>query len=162
MADALVRLMQVKEFSKITVNEISATAGVNRSTWFRNFSSKNDALIFRLVLLWNRWADERGLKENPRYTIDNSPDFFLFCYQNRSFLGALYSAGLETVLYESFHRIIMPQYEADADEYYQGRFYSYGLFGMLDEWLKRDFKESPEDMTRLFYKIMNIPSTKDR
>ena len=56
MADALIQLMPQKEFSRITVNEIAAAAGVNRSTWFRHFETKNDALTFKLVQLWLRYT----------------------------------------------------------------------------------------------------------
>ena len=31
--------------------------------------------------------------------------------------------------------------------------YSYGLFGLLDEWIKRDFQETPEEMVDIIYKI---------
>ena len=78
MADALLRAMREKPFSKITVNEIADAAGVNRSTWFRNFRDKNEAITFKLIRLWHRWADERGMKERRRYTLDNAEDFFAF------------------------------------------------------------------------------------
>ena len=40
MADSLLLLMRQKSFAQITINEIAQTAGVNRSTWFRNFKTK--------------------------------------------------------------------------------------------------------------------------
>ena len=39
-------------------------------------------------------------------------------------------------------------------ECYEARFYSYGLFGFLDEWIKRGFYETPEQITELFRKMM--------
>ena len=39
MSDALLQLMGSKDFSKITADEIVATAGVGRATWFRSFKS---------------------------------------------------------------------------------------------------------------------------
>ena len=48
----------------------------------------------------------------------------------------------------------MPQYGADPAECYEARFYSYGLFGFLDEWIKRGFYETPEQITELFRKMM--------
>lgn len=51
MADALLSAMKEKPFSKITINEIADAAGVNRSTWFRNFSDKNEAITFKLIQL---------------------------------------------------------------------------------------------------------------
>ena len=64
MADALINAMREKPFSKITINEITDQAGVNRSTWFRNFSDKNEAISFRLVRLWLRWADDHRSEEH--------------------------------------------------------------------------------------------------
>ena len=72
MADALLRAMKEKPIFKITVNEITENAGVNRSTWFRNFSDKHEAITFKLIRLWHRWADEHGMKERRRYTLDNA------------------------------------------------------------------------------------------
>lgn len=45
---------------------------------------------------------------------------------------------------------------ADAEECYTSRFYSYGLFGLLDEWIKRDYHETPQEMADLsLRKIVN-------
>ena len=52
MPDALLKLMSEKSFSQITINEISQTAGVNRSTWFRNFTSKEEAVTYKYIRLW--------------------------------------------------------------------------------------------------------------
>ena len=120
MSDALISLMGKKEFSKITVNDIADTAGVNRSTWFRNFNSKNQALSFKMIRLWDR---------------------------------IIYTSHLQSVLYDSFYQVMMPQFGADAEECYHARFYSYGLFGLLDEWIKRDFHETPQEMAQLIHNI---------
>ena len=44
MADALIKLLAVKPIEKITVQEIVTYAGVGRTTWFRSFASKREAL----------------------------------------------------------------------------------------------------------------------
>lgn len=153
MSDALIRLMEQKDFSKITVNEIADAAGVNRSTWFRNFKSKNEALSFKMIRLWNRWADEHGLRERKKFTLDNADDFFRFNYEYRHILRIIYASQLQSVLYDSFYQVMMPQFRSNAKECYHARFYSFGLFGMLDEWVRRDFYETPRDMAHLIHKI---------
>lgn len=59
----------------------------------------------------------------------------------------------QSVLYDSFYQVIVPQFGTDAEECYQFRFYSYGLFGLLDEWVRRDFYEAPQEMAQLINKI---------
>lgn len=154
MADALLLLMEKKPFQKITVNEIAAAAGVNRSTWFRNFSSKSGALTFKLEHLWDLWCQDHGLAGQWRYTLSNASDFFRFTYSIRRILLTIYQAGIQSAVYDALYHIMIGRCAADVLERYQGRFYSYGLFGLLNEWLARDFRETPEEMTEMFLKII--------
>lgn len=155
MADALLRTMREKPFSKVTVNEIANSAGVNRSTWFRHFKTKSEALTFKLVRLWNHWADEYGMKERRRYTLDNAEMFFAFNASIKNILIEIYRADLHSCVYDAFYQVMMPKYGADPAECYEARFYSFGLFGLLDEWIKRGFSETPEELAELFRKMMN-------
>ena len=154
MADAILQAMREKPFSKITIQEIAEMAGVNRSTWFRNFSDKNEAISFKLIRLWNRWADEHGLKERRRYSLDNAEDFFAFNFSIRDILSEIYREELQACVYNAFYQVMMPQCGADPAACYEERFYSYGLFGFLNEWIKRGFHETPEQITELFRRMM--------
>ena len=164
MADALIQLIPQKEFSKITVNEIAEAAGVNRSTWFRSFHTKGDALTYKLIQLWNRYAAAHSLAERQRFTLGNARDFFCFLYETQPLLKLLYSIQMQSAVYDAFYQVLMLHYHdgdssGDAFEYYESRFYSYGLFGLLDEWVKRDFRETPQEMVSLFGRIMRSPSS---
>lgn len=153
MADALLKAMREKPFAKITVNEIAQYSGVNRSTWFRNFSSKEEALSFKLICLWERWADAHALAERRRYDPGNAETFFEFNHSIRDTLSVIYAAGLRNCVYDAFYRVMMPPTETDAAECYKARFYSYGLFGFLDEWIRRSFQETPEQLAGTFRQI---------
>lgn len=81
-------------------------------------------------------------------------DFFAFNDSIKELLSRIYREGLQGCLYNAFYQVMMPQYGADPGECYEARFYSYGLFGFLDEWIKRGFYETPEQITRLFRNMM--------
>ena len=155
MADALIRQMQMKDFSKITINEIADIAGVNRSTWFRNFNTKEEALTFKLVQMWNRYANEHMLVPRTDYRFNNVKDFFQFNYEIRGLLKNISDSGQSASIYNAFYELMMLQYGTSPAECYEARFYSYGIFGLLNEWIKRDFQESPEEMTSLFNQIIH-------
>ena len=38
---------------------------------------------------------------------------------------------------------------ADPLDIYRQRFYSYGVYGVLDEWIVRGFKETPAQMAKM-------------
>ena len=154
LADALIQLMREKDFEKISIKEIADTAGVGRATWFRNYTSKNEALTFKFVQVWNRWADEHAIAVRDRFDLANAKNFFQFNYEIKHILEIVYTSNMQSAIYDAFYQVMMPQYGANAKECYQARFYSYGLFGLLDEWIKRGFKESVEEMVIFFYQII--------
>ena len=118
-----------------------------------------DSITFKLIRLWDRWADDHGIKERRRYTLDNAEDFFAFNYAIKDLLSEIYREGLQVCVHNAFYQVMMPQYGADPAECYEARFYSYGLFGFLDEWVKRGFYETPEQITKLFRKMMGSKET---
>ena len=146
LADALIQLLETKPLGKITVPEIAAVAGVGRTTYFRNFGSKAELLSYKLVVLWERWAEENGVEKRRHYSPDNALTFFQFNYSIRPLLALLYRRGLQSALYDSFQSYMMPQQGATPLDCYRIGFYSYGLFGLLEAWILRDFSESPEQM----------------
>lgn len=153
LADALIKLLKTKPIEKISVPEIAEIANVGRTTYFRNFTDKREMLTFKIVRLWERWAEEHNLTERKKYTVDNALDFFHFNYSIRDLLSLLYKKNLQSSLYDAFYSIMVSQYSANAAQCYKSRFYSYGLFGLLDEWIKRGFYESPEEMAEILREI---------
>ena len=151
----MIRLMREKPFEKISIQEIAKKSGVGRATWFRNYNGKNEAVTFKLIVLWNRWSDEHNITVRDRFTLKNSKDFFEFNFEIRCIVQTIYSANMQSAVYDAFYQVMMPQYGANAEECYKARFYSYGLFGLLDEWVKRGFKETPDEMVRIFYTVMD-------
>lgn len=154
MADALLRAMKRKPFEKITVTEITEAAGVNRSTWFRNFESKDEALTFKLVLLWYQWAGEHGMKDCRRYTAENVEDFFAFNASIQPVLETIYQAEQLPCVYDAFCHVMSAKNETTPAQAYEARFYSYGLFGLLDEWIGRGFCETPQLLAEMLREMM--------
>ena len=161
MGDALLRLMRDQSFEKISIGQIVKTAGVGRSTWFRHFDTKTDALTYRVARMWYQWAEDHGIDGARRYNPDNAAQFFQFNYEIRPVLIMIYSAGLPTVIYTAFNQVMVHQFGDQIDERYWRCFFSYGLFGLLEEWIKRDFAESPEEMTAIFLRMMACSEIKD-
>ncbi|MCM1537812.1 MAG: TetR family transcriptional regulator C-terminal domain-containing protein [bacterium] len=157
MADALIRLLRTKSMEKITVDEITSEAGVGRATWFRNFSGKNEAVTYKLITSWERWAAEHHLVERHRFDLSNAAAFFEFNQSISPMLSAIYRADLGACVYDAFIGCMKAQNSADKQECYQSGFYLHALFGLLNEWILRDFCESPEEMKEILCKIIQMP-----
>ena len=48
----------------ITITEITDVAGVGRSTYYRNFTSKEDVLSYKLFILGYRWLVKEKLSSD--------------------------------------------------------------------------------------------------
>ena len=149
LADAYIELLQEKPTAKITVTEIASRAGVGRTTYFRNFSCKEDMLSFKLIRMWQRWAEERRLAERYDFALDNALTFFEFNFSIRPLLELLHRHGLQASIYNAFYENMPRSCSADPNDVYRNRFYSYGVYGVLDEWVERGFAENPNQMAEL-------------
>lgn len=154
MADALICLMQEKPLDRISAADIAERAGVGRATWFRHFSSKEEAVTYKLLCLWHHWAVANDLGGHRRYSVDNAIYFFRFNYEIRELHTVIYQVGLRSAIYDAFYSIMMPTLDSggadDTRERYEGKFFSYGLFGLLDEWIKNGFRETPRELAHLY------------
>lgn len=159
IADALIRLMPIKAFEKITIEEITDLAKVGRVTYFRNFSSKMEVITFKLIQLWKQWAKDHGLTEKSRYSLDTAEHFFAFNYSIRDLHRIIYDANLQAAMYDAFYQVMVPPPEEDAVELYKNRFLSYGLFGLLDEWIKRNYRETPKEMADILTTKLAVMGT---
>ena len=147
LADALIKLLETMPFEKITIPEIAELAGVGRTTYFRNFSSKEEMLSFKFLLLWDRWADEHGLRNKNSFSFENVRSFFEFNLSIRPLLELIYRRGVQSALFMSFHSYMTP--DLPTAERYRIGFYSYGLFGLTEEWILGGFRQTPEEMERI-------------
>ena len=149
LADAYIELLEERLAAKITVTEIAARAGVGRTTYFRNFSCKEDMLSFKLIRLWQKWAEDHRLAERYDFSLDNALTFFEFNLSIRPLLELIHKHGLQTSIYNAFYENMYRPRNADPLDVYRTRFYSYGVYGVLDEWIARGFAESPQQMAEL-------------
>lgn len=148
IADALIRLMENRFYDKITVQEITDCANVGRATYFRQFSSKDDVLIYKVKLLWRRWAENRRLDRKNIYSAENLMTFFEFIYSIRSINSVLMKAEKMNVLIIALSEEFGLNDSKDPAELYRFRYIAFGLAGVLTEWIKRDYLEPPQDMIK--------------
>lgn len=160
IADALLELMKKKPIEKITIDEISKTAGIGRATYFRHFSSKQAVLTYKIVRSWETQAAQRNMKERKKFDIANAQDFFEINYSQQDVLSLIYAAGLQSTIFDAFKEIMIPPYQNDDSHKYTGCFYAYGLYGLLDEWIVNGFDRSPQEMKEILLSIFNRISYK--
>lgn len=157
IADAILILLKDKPIDKITVDDIFKKAGVGRATYFRSFNNKIEPITFKFVKMWEQYCEMNSIEVTDRFDLNNALPFFEYNYSIKHILEIVYKAGLQEAVHESFYQIMYESIQDDYQSGYRESFYAHGLYGLLDAWVRRDFKESPAEMAEIIKKIVTIP-----
>ena len=156
IADAIIFLLKDKPIEKITVDEIIAKASVGRATYFRSFSSKQEAITFKFIKMWEQYAELNDIKVRDRFDINNAKAFFDYNYSVRHILDIVYAANQQEAIHDSFYKIMIESKVEDNQIItYRESFYAHGLYGLLDAWIRNGYKESPDKMANILKSIID-------
>ncbi len=156
LGQALVRLMERKPLSQITITEIVQVAGVGRSSFYRNYREKEDLLceyIHKLYLDYFR--REQVL---PQMTSPEEAEAFLlprfrFIREHRALFRVL---SEHNMMYPFFRRsesdlvLLLCGQEQNISPYYRAMCAG-ACAGIIQCWAENDFRDSEEEMTSLFF-----------
>lgn len=147
IADSMIRLMEHKPLEKINVEAITTLAGVGRATYFRNFTSKADVLEFKLMSLWRAYMQQVAFPVAGS-DYDKALWFFTFCQSIQPILKLIYKNDQRTVLLDAYFRFTENMEEtADGKNVrFLRMFMSYGSIGIVTEWARGGFRETPEEL----------------
>lgn len=162
IADALFILLRKKPLESITIQEITALANVGRATYYRNFTSKEDVLNFKLDKLMTEWIEkEMKLKDITPYQL--SLKFFQFFSLNKEIVQTLIQSRLYLLLLKQLVDKLTIYGDPKQIGYYEQIFLSFGLCGIILSWIDSGMKESPEEMGQIVSKnfLSSVLETKD-
>lgn len=167
MDEALLSLLQEKEFGYITVKEVCLRAGVNRSTFYLHYENTADLLEEAVALVHAQFqastaaggeapplTEETPLEKLFLITDRRMVPYLEFVRENRHVYRAIHFqmevfGGEET--YKRFFRTvfspILSRFGVDRGKHeYIMEFYRYGLAAVLMKWVNGDCRESPEEI----------------
>ena len=160
ITEALFRLMEKENFSDITVSEITQEAGVARRTFYLNYTSKEDILDQHYETLIREY-DASFTEEMSRDLYRQAVYFFAFWKKHQDYASLLERVGMLHMLIGRFHhyldrtRIDALDHSHGAEQAYASSYIAGGLFMMLQTWLKREYKETPEQLAEYFCRLSN-------
>ena len=179
MNNALINLLDKKDFEDITVKEICQAASVNRSTFYLHYDNTYDLLKETIENLYadffSRYdsdlsMDRKNNKSNedlylitPKYlkpylsfVHDNKKIFKLMYFKTDVFNG--------DNMYETwFNKIFKPilskfNVKNEEEQSYIMLFHIQGLIGLIMEWVKNDCKMSIDDLINVIQKCIKAPN----
>lgn len=148
ITQSLFRLMRRKPYDKITVTDLVREAGVSRNSFYRNYQSIEEIIRQFLEERTSKWWNEL-IADPGRYPHVIS-EMFGHLLGMKEEIDLLYRAGLSHLLMEHIVLCGKQSLTGELKNTYQTAFLSGALCGLVNEWILRGMKESPEEMERLF------------
>lgn len=147
IADSLLLLLQEKPIEKITIQELTAKASVGRVTYYRNFTSKEDIITYKLDKLMDTWFSTNLNASLSPHTLAVS--FFRFFYTIRDTIHTLMKANLSDIFMIQMTRKFTTLENYNTADIYRQVFLSFGLCGIIQTWITTGMQESPEEMVNM-------------
>lgn len=170
MDEALISLLLEKDFAYITVKDVCARAGVNRSTFYLHYGSTADLLAEAISMINSRFqesfpkpgADGFDITGKAREELFFITDWWLIPYlsfvrENRHVYRAAHEQadvfGSEYAYARFFREVFSPilsEYGVAEEQHeYIMTFYRYGLTAILMKWVGNDCRESIEEIAEI-------------
>ncbi len=146
LADALIKLMKTQDFDSINVNSICKEADIGRTTFYRYFENKNskeEMLLFKIKYEWEQYSNMHESNE-----LGKKADLTEFIYDKRCLFSMLYHNNLISVIMRALEDLIPSGETYDKQASYLMSFFIYGYFGIIYQWIKYDFDETPEQIQK--------------
>ncbi len=178
MDEALILLLDKKEYEFITVKDVCEKAGVNRSTFYLHYESKDDLLSESYDFVFNGFFDYMGrYDDGTSKNISAAPldklffitpqyltPFFEYVKENRRiFSTVIKNLGLfelektYAMLFKSVFEPILARFNVKENETkYIMAFSLNGLMAIVTEWLKTDCTDSVESVVGITMKCINF------
>lgn len=148
---AMINLLKEKEFTAISISEITETAMVSRNSFYRNYSQKEDIIREYLLELLGEWTADYDKQDS------HSDDEFMVAMfhhmsNHKDFYMILNERHLLYLLKNVFREIMGPKPEYPNIIAYSAAFIVSGIYGWVEEWLNRGMQESADEMAELLKK----------
>lgn len=147
MEEALLRLMQTKQYSDITIKDITGKAGVSRLTFYRNFENKNQILEHHIMAGFSDYMN--SLKACEYLDLRNEIICCFRFWNTRSAeIRILIQQGLSTLLLKPFeeclYTVLLQIGQESNLSYFQKYFIIGGMFSDMLAWIEDPQGCSPE------------------
>lgn len=179
MNEALVKLLDKKDYKYITVKEICDKAGVNRSTFYLHYESMDDLLEETTEYVLKDFYIKMGLNDrdiNDFNNIDSleKEDLYLlkpkyltpylkYIKENQKLFKTLirnvktfkWQKTYDYLFYNIFSPILDKLKQPEKDKKYLVEFYIHGVMAVVSMWLDNDCKDEIEDIILIIQKCSN-------
>ncbi|MEP7285095.1 MAG: TetR/AcrR family transcriptional regulator [Chloroflexota bacterium] len=162
--DAFIALIQEKDYSEITIQDIADRANVNRVTFYLHYRDKHELLLKNVEVIFDELTSKIAPLNGENYRTDIPPEGMTLVYQyiaeNAKFYRIVlgekgipflvnrlrkYLTDLTIQRFQGFQMVIGEENRARISMEIVGQYVAGSIIGLITWWLENDMPISPED-----------------
>ncbi|PKL36002.1 MAG: hypothetical protein CVV44_17420 [Spirochaetae bacterium HGW-Spirochaetae-1] len=165
LLETLLELLEKKEYSEISITELTENADIARQTFYRNYDNMDDILLSEMDDILDEYVKkvQKNMETKNDLTWDFEVKQLVYVWQrNEALFKALLKAGLGLQALEKlseffslFHMKV--QHIQELDEYHQSlvHYLAGGVYMVLKKWFENEMNTPIEIITDIFKKAAN-------
>lgn len=148
LTESLLKLLKDYTLKEISISFLCDEAGVGRASFYRNFDSKEAILMRYDDKLIKQWGKEF---ENDKNSAPESliPSLLMHYKKHKDFYLMIYKNDLSDIILKTILKACELEKKKTNIEAYVTSFIGYGIFGIVNEWIKRGMQETIEEILSL-------------
>jgi len=172
LKDALIALMQKKPFKEISITDIVQLADLNRGTFYRHYQYKEDLFneLIEDVVQDLVTSFREPYRDKHAFQVHAMPSsaitIFKHVHQHAPFYTLVVKSDASSHFQEMICNVLRDLALQDLNDIFPDHinhellasYQSHAIFGMILEWIRQDFRHTPEYMANELFKIIHIKS----
>lgn len=150
MVDALILLMQEKPYHEITIGQITDKAGVNRSTYYRNFQSKEEIVKRFYCRILEQGVSRVSNPDTIGLESYLSLMFHTF-FEQKDALLSIHGGGLSYLLLDALNRHFSVYQKLEQSAFTDKiplYYHTGGIFNTFLLWFDYNMEPTPEEFVK--------------
>ena len=166
LSNALLLLMEEKEFKDITVQEIAAKADLSRRTFYRVFTAKEDPLTWYLNTLYTEFLALLSQQQCHEFK-EVLALYLAFWYQHAHLFSLLKRSNMLSYVLQQYYRVFPEVFKVVKSDYplsqnsdalaYAMAFSAGGLLSVLIKWADEGMTKTPEEILKMVDVMLQLP-----
>ena len=152
ITNTLFELLKSKSIDEITISEITKKAQVGRTTFYRNFKSKDDIIEQHLIKITDNFLEKNNNFFNSHNIKKFTIEIFNYFNEFKTLTKYMQNSNSINCVNKQLHRLITQDNKYKSD--YTKCFHLGGIYNVYLQWIANGQKETPEEIANILITSM--------
>lgn len=159
--DALLQLMQTKDYNAITITDLTRRAGVSRMSYYRNYHSKDEILtdyMYRIITEYARELNFSTIRSGFQ-TYEHILQSLKYLKKYKDYVLCLQKANRSEILLQGLDRYMLTVANACEKTFFEKcelYYYSGALYNIFLHWIREGMQEDIETIAQVIYDHVKV------